>query len=186
MAHIQNKILDQLANKLKIKRDELPSPKIVQNTRKSIINNPKIGFKKDNPIETHVISLLIQNPQLCEYIKNQTNDLFVNTQLRAIFDQLKSNSKIDPELDDVFFNLVQDLKTNELPKSNEKDLITELNNCINRLYNQYLKRQKQEQGQAINGLGENTNDSSSAIDGVLKDSLKTNELLKKIQSNQNN
>jgi hypothetical protein len=49
-----------------------------------------------------------------------------------------------------------------------------------------LKRQKQEQGQAINGLGENTNDSSSAIDGVLKDSLKTNELLKKIQSNQNN
>jgi DNA primase len=185
-SHIQNKILDQLANKLKIKRDELPSPKIVQNTRKSIINNPKIGFKKDNPIETHVISLLIQNPQLCEYIKNQTNDLFVNTQLRAIFDQLKSNSKIDPELDDVFFNLVQDLKTNELPKSNEKDLITELNNCINRLYNQYLKRQKQEQGQAINGLGENTNDSSSAIDGVLKDSLKTNELLKKIQSNQNN
>ena len=65
-------------------------------------------------------------------------------------------------------------------------MITELNNCINRLYNQYLKRQKQEQGQAINGLGENTNDSSSAIDGVLKDSLKTNELLKKIQSNQNN
>ncbi len=185
-SHIQNKILGQLAKKLKIKRDSLPSPKIVQNTRRSIKNNSSLTLKKGNPIETHVISLLIQNPHLCEYIKNQTSDLFVNTQLRAIFHQLKSNSKIDPELDGVFSNLVQDLKTKELPKSNEKDLITELNNCINRLYNQYLKRQKQEQGQAINGLGGNGDNSPSAIDEVLKDSLKTNELLKKIQSNQNN
>ena len=91
------------------------------------------------------------------------------------------------------YDITNEFSFNEIKKtksinftSNEKDLITELNNCINRLYNQYLKRQKQEQGQAIDGLGENTNDSADAIDGVLKDSLKTNELLKKIQSNQNN
>ena len=185
-SHIQNKILDQLAKKLKVRRDELPSPKIIGNNKRIKPNNVNINHKKNNPIETHVISLLLQNLHLCEYIKNQTSDLFINTELRAIFDQLKSKPKIDPELDDVFFNLVKDLKSNKLPKSNEKDLITELNNCINRLYNQYLKRQKQEQGQAIDGLGENIDKSPNAIDGVLRDSLKTNELLKKIQSNQNN
>jgi len=69
-----------------------------------------------------------------------------------------------------------------LPNTNEKDLITELNDCINRLYNHHLKRKKIEQQKAIE-LGLESN--ADTIDNVIKDSLTTNKLLKEMQSNQN-
>ena len=81
---------------------------------------------------------------------------------------------------------VNELLSAKLPTNNEKDLIDELNDCINRLYKFYLRRQKKEQQQVIEEFGEDTTDESiSTVKEVISDGLKTNELLKKIQSNQN-
>ena len=83
--------------------------------------------------------------------------------------------------DDILNEIILDLKSFSLPETNEKDLITELNDCINRLYNHHLKRKKIEQQRAIElGIESNPED----IDNVIEDSLKTNKLLKEIQSNQ--
>ena len=84
--------------------------------------------------------------------------------------------------DDILNEIIIDLKAFSLPKTNEKDLITELNDCINRLYNHHLKRKKIEQQKAIE-LGLESN--ADTIDNVIEDSINTNKLLKEIQSNQN-
>ena len=124
----------------------------------------------------------MQNKLLKNYIKQQSNELFEDPKLRAIFDILKSEDKVELEVDDILNEIILDLKSYPLPNSNEKDLITELNDCINRLYNHHLKRKKIEQQKAIE-LGLESN--ADTIDNVIKDSLTTNKLLKEMQSNQN-
>ena len=114
-------------------------------------------------------------------LKRSSNELFDDPKLRAIFEILKTDDDIESINDEILNETILDLKSFSLPKTNEKDLITELNDCINRLYNHHLKRKKIEQQRAIElGLESNPDD----INNVIEDSLKTNKLLKEIQSNQ--
>ncbi|MEC7880766.1 MAG: DNA primase [Chloroflexota bacterium] len=179
-SHSQDQTLGLLATKLKIEREELPSPKILNSklSPKPVLTTIK---SNDNPIEKHIIALILQNKLLKNYIKEQSNELFSDPKLRAIFDILKSDDDIESINDDMLNDIILDLKSFFLPETNEKDLITELNDCINRLYNHHLKRKKIEQQKAIElGLESNT----GTIDSVINDSLNTNKLLKEIQSNQ--
>ena len=180
-SHSQDQTLGLLATKLKIEREKLPSPKILNSkllprTITNSINN------NQNPIEKHILALIVQNKLLRNYIKEQSNELFHDPKLRAIFDILKSDDDVESITDDILNEIIIDLKSFSLPKTNEKDLITELNDCINRLYNHHLKRKKIEQQKAIE-LGLESN--ADTIDNVIEDSLNTNKLLKEIQSNQN-
>ena len=187
-SHMQDEILGRLAKKLKTSRENLPDPQV---SRNKIARYQSIPTERtsENPIESHVISLLLQNEQLIEYVNNQTEDLFSDPQLKAIFDQVRTNHKnhtLNYTFDDVLSERVNELQLVKLPTNNEKDLIDELNDCINRLYKFYLRRQKKEQQQVIEEFGEDTTDASiSTVKEVISDGLKTNELLKKIQSNQN-
>ncbi|MEG3581911.1 MAG: DNA primase [Chloroflexota bacterium] len=187
-SHMQDEILGRLAKKLKTSRENLPDPQV---SRNKIARYQSIPTERtsENPIESHVISLLLQNEQLIEYVKNQTEDLFSDPQLKAIFDQIRTNHKnntLNYIFDDVLSERVNELLSAKLPTNNEKDLIDELNDCINRLYKFYLRRQKKEQQQVLEEFGEDTTDASiSTVKEVISDGLKTNELLKKIQSNQN-
>ena len=180
-SHSQDETLSLLATKLNIEREKLPTPKIINN---KLSPNPTTNGMKNNqsPIEKHIIALILQNKLLKNYIKQQSNELFEDPKLRAIFDILKSEDKVELEVDDILNEIILDLKSYPLPNSNEKDLITELNDCINRLYNHHLKRKKIEQQKAIE-LGLESN--ADTIDNVIKDSLTTNKLLKEMQSNQN-
>ena len=180
-SHSQDETLSLLATKLNIEREKLPTPKIINN---KLSPNPTTNGMKNNqsPIEKHIIALILQNKLLKNYIKQQSNELFEDPKLRAIFDILKSEDEVELEVDDILNEIILDLKSYPLPNSNEKDLITELNDCINRLYNHHLKRKKIEQQKAIE-LGLESN--ADTIDNVIKDSLTTNKLLKEMQSNQN-
>ena len=180
-SHSQDQTLGLLATKLKIEREKLPSPKILNSklSPRPISNSTN---NNQNPIEKHTIALIVQNKLLKNYIKEQSNELFHDPKLRAIFDILKSDDDIEHITDNILNEVIIDLKSFSLPKTNEKDLITELNDCINRLYNHHLKRKKIEQQKAIE-LGLESN--ADTIDNVLEDSLNTNKLLKEIQSNQN-
>ena len=178
-SHSQDQTLSLLSTKLNINREKLPTPKILnRNLSPKPISNNTNG--KQNPIEKHIIALILQNKLLKNYIREQSNELFDDPKLRAIFEILKTDDDIESINDDILNEIILDLKSFSLPKTNEKDLITELNDCINRLYNHHLKRKKIEQQRAIElGLESNPDD----IDNVIEDSLKTNKLLKEIQSN---
>ena len=80
-------------------------------------------------------------------------------------------------------DFISELKNILLPKSFEKDLISELNNCINRLYDLHFKRQKREQEKIFYDSDVDFNDET--IKSVITDSLKTNKLIKRLQSEQN-
>ena len=179
-SHSQDQTLSLLSTKLNINREKLPTPKILnRNLPPKPISNNTNG--KQNPIEKHIIALILQNELLKNYIREQSNELFDDPKLRAIFEILKTDDDIESINDDILNEIILDLKSFSLPKTNEKDLITELNDCINRLYNHHLKRKKIEQQRAIElGIESNPED----IDNVIEDSLKTNKLLKEIQSNQ--
>ena len=59
-SHSQDQTLGLLSTKLKIERDSLPSPKILNSklSPKPISNNIN---NKQNPVEKHIIALILQN-----------------------------------------------------------------------------------------------------------------------------
>jgi len=181
-SHSQDETLRLLSAKLKIDRESLPFPKKYTNNKYVPKSFQEKNRNERNPIEIHFIALILQNPELRSYIKQQTGDLFYDPKLRAIFEYLKSDDTNEFEDNEILNEIIKDLKSYVLPIGNKKDLITELNDCINRLYNHHLKRKKIEQQKAIEDGGDSN---QQTIDSVLQDSLNTNKLLKKIQSTQN-
>ena len=64
---MQDEILGRLAKKLKTSRENLPDPQV---SRNKIARYQSIPTERtsENPIESHVISRLLQNEQFIEYV----------------------------------------------------------------------------------------------------------------------
>ena len=179
--HIQDEILNLLSKKLKVLRENLPKP---ENKNKNIKTpNKKIQNSNENLIEKHVLALLIQNENLKDYIKEHPDEIFSDVKYKELFSKLKVEEIAVLENDELLNDFISELKNISLPKSFEKDLISELNNCINRLYDLHFKRQKREQEKVFYDSNADFNDET--IKSVLTDSLETNKLIKRLQSEQN-
>ena len=178
--HIQDEILNLLSKKLRVLRENLPKP---ENKNKNIKTpNKKIQNSNENLIERHVLALVIQNENLKDYIKEHPDEIFSDVKYKEIFSKLKVEEIANLENDELLNNFISELKNILLPKSFEKDLISELNNCINRLYDLHFKRQKREQEKVFDS---NADYNDETVKSVLTDSLETNKLIKRLQSEQN-
>ena len=179
--HIQDQILNLLSKKLNVLRENLPKP---ENKNKNIkIPNTNSHANKENAIEMHILSLIVQNLSLIDYIKEHPSEIFSDIKNRELFSKLKTEKITDLENDEILNEFIFDLKNVSLPGSFEKDLISELNNCINRLYDLHFKRLKREQGKVFYDSDINLNDET--IKSIMTDSIKTNKLIKRLQSEQN-
>jgi len=180
--HIQDQILNLLSKKLNVLRENLPKP---ENKNKNL----KIPDQKtnqtinENLVERHVLALVVQNEHLKNYIKEHPEEIFSEIKFRELFSKLKDEEISTLEDDELFKEFIYELKNISLPRSFEKDLISELNNCINRLYDLHFKRQKREQEKIFYDSDVDFNDET--IKSVITDSLKTNKLIKRLQSEQN-
>ena len=179
--HIQDQILNLLSKKLNVLRENLPKP---ENKNKNIkIPNTNSHTNKENAIEIHILSLIVQNLNLIDYIKEHPSEIFSDIKNRELFSKLKTEKITDLENDEILNEFIFNLKNVSLPTSFEKDLISELNNCINRLYDLHFKRQKREQEKIFYDSNVDFNDET--IKSVITDSLKTNKLIKRLQSEKN-
>ena len=179
--HIQDQILNLLSKKLNVLRENLPKP---ENKNKNIkIPNANNQANKENAIERHVLTLIIQNLNLIDYIKEHPSEIFSEIKNRELFSKLKTEKITELENDEILNEFIFDLKSVSLPDSFEKDLISELNNCINRLYDLHFKRLKREQEKVFYDSDVNLNDET--IKSIMTDSIKTNKLIKRLQSEQN-
>jgi len=179
--HIQDQILNLLSKKLNVLRENLPKP---ENKNKNIkIPNTNNQANKENAIEKHVLTLIIQNLNLIDYIKEHPSEIFSEIKNRELFSKLKTEKITELENDEILNEFIFDLKSVSLPDSFEKDLISELNNCINRLYDLHFKRLKREQEKVFYDSDVNLNDET--IKSIMTDSIKTNKLIKRLQSEQN-
>jgi len=179
--HIQDQILNLLSKKLNVLRENLPKP---ENKNKNIkIPNNNTQAIKENAIERHILSLIVQNLNLIDYIKEHPSEIFSEIKNRELFSKLKTEKIAVLENDEILNEFIFDLKSISLPDSFEKDLISELNNCINRLYDLHFKRLKREQEKVFYDSDVNLNDET--IKSIMTDSIKTNKLIKKLQSEQN-
>ena len=179
--HIQDQILNLLSKKLNVLRENLPKP---ENKNKNIkIPNTNNQANKENAIEKHVLTLIIQNLNLIDYIKEHPSEIFSEIKNRELFSKLKTEKITELENDEILNEFIFGLKSVSLPDSFEKDLISELNNCINRLYDLHFKRLKREQEKVFYDSDVNLNDET--IKSIMTDSIKTNKLIKRLQSEQN-
>ena len=129
-----------------------------------------------------MLALVIQNENLKDYIKEHPDEIFSDVKYKEIFSKLKVEEIANLENDELLNDFISELKNILLPKSFEKDLISELNNCINRLYDLHFKRQKREQEKVFDS---NADYNDETVKSVLTDSLETNKLIKRLQSEQN-
>ena len=180
--HIQDQILNLLSKKLNLLRENLPKPES-KNKNLKIPDQATIKTTNENLVERHVLALVVQNEQLKNYIKEHPEEIFSEIKFRELFSKLKDEEISTLEDDELLKEFIYELKDIPLPKSFEKDLISELNNCINRLYDLHFKRQKREQEKIFYDSDVEFNDET--IKSVITDSLKTNELIKRLQSEQN-
>ena len=179
--HIQDKILNLLSKKLNVLRENLPKP---ENRNKNIkIPNTNAQANKENAIERHVLSLIVQNLNLIDYIKEHPSEIFSDIKNKELFTKLKTEKITILENDEILNEFIFELKNISLPDSFEKDLISELNDCINRLYDLYFKRLKREQEKVFYDSDVNLNDET--IKSIMTNSVKTNKLIKRLQSEKN-
>ncbi len=181
-SHIQDQILNLLSKKLNVSRENLPKPEN-KNRNIKIPNSKNNITSNDNLIERHVLSLILQNLHLREYIKEHPSEIFSGVKNKELFKKLKVGEISDLDNDEILSGFISELKNITLPKTFEKDLISELNNCINRLYDLHFKRQKREQEKIFYDSDVDFNDET--IKSVMTDSVKTNKLIKRLQSEQN-
>ena len=181
-SHIQDEILNLLSKKLNLSRENLPKPEN-KNKNLKIPENKNNYTVNKNLVERHVLALVVQNEYLKNYIKEHPEEIFSEIKFRELFSKLKVEEISALENDELLNESINELKNISLPKSFEKDLISELNNCINRLYDLHLKRQKREQEKIFYDSDVDFNDET--IKSVITDSLKTNKLIKRLQSEQN-
>ena len=180
--HIQDEILNLLSKKLNLSRENLPKPEN-KNKNLKIPENKNNYTVNKNLVERHVLALVVQNEYLKNYIKEHPEEIFSEIKFRELFSKLKVEEISALENDELLNESINELKNISLPQSFEKDLISELNNCINRLYDLHLKRQKREQEKIFYDSDVDFNDET--IKSVITDSLKTNKLIKRLQSEQN-
>ena len=180
--HIQDEILNLLSKKLNLSRENLPKPEN-KNKNLKIPENKNNYTVNKNLVERHVLALVVQNEYLKNYIKEHPEEIFSEIKFRELFSKLKAEEISALENDELLNESINELKSISLPKSFEKDLISELNNCINRLYDLHFKRQKREQEKIFYDSDVDFNDET--IKSVITDSLKTNKLIKRLQSEQN-
>ena len=179
--HIQDQILNLLSKKLNVLRENLPKP---ENKNKNIkIPNTNNKPNKENLIEKHVLALIVQNLNLIDYIKEHSNEIFSDIKNRELFTKLKTEKITNLENDEILNEFIFELKNISIPNSFEKDLISELNDCINRLYDLHFKRLKREQEKVFYDSDVGFNDET--IKSIMTDSVKTNKLIKRLQSEQN-
>ncbi len=181
-SHIQDEILNLLSKKLNLSRENLPKPEN-KNKNLKIPENKNNYTVNKNLVERHVLALVVQNEYLKNYIKEHPEEIFSEIKFRELFSKLKVEEISALENDELLNESINELKNISLPKSFEKDLISELNNCINRLYDLHFKRQKREQEKIFYDSDVDFNDET--IKSVITDSLKTNKLIKRLQSEQN-
>lgn len=181
-SHIQDEILNLLSKKLNLSRENLPKPENKNKNLKIPENKNNFTVNK-NLVERHVLALVVQNEYLKNYIKEHPEEIFSEIKFRELFSKLKVEEISALENDELLNESIIELKNIYLPQSFEKDLISELNNCINRLYDLHLKRQKREQEKIFYDSDVDFNDET--IKSVITDSLKTNKLIKRLQSEQN-
>ena len=181
-SHIQDEILNLLSKKLNLSRENLPKPEN-KNKNLKIPENKNNYTVNKNLVERHVLALVVQNEYLKNYIKEHPEEIFSEIKFRELFSKLKVEEISALENDELLNESINELKNISLPQSFEKDLISELNNCINRLYDLHLKRQKREQEKIFYDSDVDFNDET--IKSVITDSLKTNKLIKRLQSEQN-
>ena len=181
-SHIQDEILNLLSKKLNLSRENLPKPEN-KNKNLKIPENKNNYTVNKNLVERHVLALVVQNEYLKNYIKEHPEEIFSEIKFRELFSKLKVEEISALENDELLNESINELKNISLPQSFEKDLISELNNCINRLYDLHLKRQKREQEKIFYDSDVDYNDET--IKSVITDSLKTNKLIKRLQSEQN-
>ena len=181
-SHIQDEILNLLSKKLNLSRENLPKPEN-NNKNLQIPENKNNYTVNKNLVERHVLALVVQNEYLKNYIKEHPEEIFSEIKFRELFSKLKVEEISALENDELLNESINELKNISLPQSFEKDLISELNNCINRLYDLHLKRQKREQEKIFYDSDVDFNDET--IKSVITDSLKTNKLIKRLQSEQN-
>ncbi len=181
-SHIQDEILNLLSKKLNLSRENLPKPEN-KNKNLKIPENKNNYTVNKNLVERHVLALVVQNEYLKNYIKEHPEEIFSEIKFRELFSKLKVEEISTLENDELLNESMNELKNISLPQSFEKDLISELNNCINRLYDLHLKRQKREQEKIFYDSDVDFNDET--IKSVITDSLKTNKLIKRLQSEQN-
>ena len=180
--HIQDQILNLLSKKLNVLRENLPKPEN-KNKNLKIPDHKTSQTVNENLVERHVLALVVQNEHLKNYIKEHPEEIFSEIKFRELFSKLKDEEISTLEDDELFKEFIYELKNISLPRSFEKDLISELNNCINRLYDLHFKRQKREQEKIFYDSDVDFNDET--IKSVITDSLKTNKLIKRLQSEQN-
>ena len=181
-SHIQDEILNLLSKKLNLSRENLPKPEN-KNKNLKIPENKNNNTINKNLVERHVLALVVQNEYLKNYIKEHPEEIFSEIKFRELFSKLKVEEISALENDELLNESINELKNISLPQSFEKDLISELNNCINRLYDLHFKRQKREQEKIFYDSDVDFNDET--IKSVITDSLKTNKLIKRLQSEQN-
>ena len=116
-------------------------------------------------------------------IRDSPSEIFSEIKNRELFSKLKTEKITELENDEILNEFIFDLKSVSLPDSFEKDLISELNNCINRLYDLHFKRLKREQEKVFYDSDVNLNDET--IKSIMTDSIKKNKLIKRLQSEKN-
>ena len=171
-----------LSKRLNLSRENLPKPEN-KNKNLKIPENKNNNTINKNLVERHVLALVVQNEYLKNYIKEHPEEIFSEIKFRELFSKLKVEEISALENDELLNESINELKNISLPQSFEKDLISELNNCINRLYDLHFKRQKREQEKIFYDSDVDFNDET--IKSVITDSLKTNKLIKRLQSEQN-
>jgi len=180
--HIQDQILNLLSKKLNVLRENLPKPEN-KNKNLKIPDQKSRQTSNENLVERHILALVVQNEDLKNYIKEHPEEIFSEIKFRELFSKLKDEEISTLENDELLKEFIYELKDISLPGSFEKDLISELNNCINRLYDLHFKRQKREQEKIFYDSDVDFNDET--IKSVITDSLNTNKLIKRLQSEQN-
>ena len=180
--HIQDQILNLLSKKLNVLRENLPKPEN-KNKNLKIPDQKSRQTSNENLVERHILALVVQNEDLKNYIKEHPEEIFSEIKFRELFSKLKDEEISTLENDELLKEFIYELKDISLPGSFDKDLISELNNCINRLYDLHFKRQKREQEKIFYDSDVDFNDET--IKSVITDSLNTNKLIKRLQSELN-
>lgn len=181
--HEQERALTNLANLLGVTTDGLKSSRTEIGNDQGNDNPILTSGLKDtsgDSLERHLLSLVLNYPDLREYAIAVPPEQFHQSGHRAIFDAWRGSTKLDRQfnsMDEPMAELIVELKTVHLPPADQETMVQDITHCVLRLHERHLRYLKFEEERVFGDMPTNSDKRRAELEAQ---SLETNAGLKAI------
>ena len=135
-------------------------------------------------LEDHTLALLVHYPELLERLGELAGDRFQRAESRAVLSAIEQAGTIEgarAQLDDQIGEYLERLLDRVLPPADFKQRHADLDACIRRLEERFLRELKAQEEVALAQVSEDgPDDSADYLEAVHRQALDTNERLRKL------